>query len=64
MILDFEGVTLVGQGFIDEVFRVFATAHPQVNLKPVRLIPGVAQAMRMFAPHVTLPDTATTAASD
>ena len=66
VILDFEGVTLVGQGFIDEVFRVFATAHPQVKLKPVRLIPGVAQAMRMFAPHVTLPDTdtATTAASD
>lgn len=50
VVLDFEGVALVGQGFVDEVFRVFATAHPQVTLKPVNLNPSVAQAMKMFAP--------------
>lgn len=52
VVLDFEGVALVGQGFVDEVFRVFATANPQVTLKPVNLIPSVAQAVKMFAPWV------------
>lgn len=50
MVLDFEGVALVGQGFVDEVFRVFATANPQVTLKAVNLSSAVAQAVRMFAP--------------
>lgn len=52
VVLDFEGVALVGQGFVDEVFRVFATAHPQVTLKPVNLSPTVAQAVNLFAPWV------------
>jgi anti-sigma regulatory factor (Ser/Thr protein kinase) len=56
VVLDFAGVTLVGQGFVDEVFRVFATAHPEVRLKPVHLLPEVTQALRMFAPHVSLGD--------
>jgi DNA-binding Lrp family transcriptional regulator len=55
VVLDFEGVAMAGQGFIDEVFRVFATAQPQVRLKPIHLVPAVAQAMKMFAPHVQLP---------
>lgn len=50
VILDFEGVDLVGQAFVDEVFRVFASAHPQVALKPINLAPAVEQALRMFAP--------------
>lgn len=33
--VDFTGVDLVGQGFCDEVFRVFAASHPQVVLQPV-----------------------------
>lgn len=33
--LDFSGVEVVGQGFCDEVFRVFARAHPDVVLEPV-----------------------------
>jgi anti-sigma regulatory factor (Ser/Thr protein kinase) len=33
--LDFTGVDVVGQGFCDEVFRVFARAHPKVALEPV-----------------------------
>lgn len=33
--LDFAGVEVVGQGFCDEVFRVFAHAHPEVALEPV-----------------------------
>jgi anti-sigma regulatory factor (Ser/Thr protein kinase) len=32
--LDFEGVDDVGPSFIDEVFRVYAKAHPEVALQP------------------------------
>jgi anti-sigma regulatory factor (Ser/Thr protein kinase) len=34
--LDFEGVEDVGPSFIDEVFRVYAQAHPQVSLQPAK----------------------------
>jgi hypothetical protein len=40
--LDFSGVDVVGQGFCDEVFRVFARAHPQVVLEPVGMNDAVA----------------------
>lgn len=33
--LDFAEVPEIGQGFADEVFRVFANAHPQVQLIPI-----------------------------
>jgi anti-sigma regulatory factor (Ser/Thr protein kinase) len=33
--LDFSGVDVVGQGFCDELFRVFARAHPKLVLEPV-----------------------------
>ena len=32
VVLDFSGVQLIGQAFADEVFRVFARHHPQVEL--------------------------------
>ncbi|MCL1872679.1 MAG: DUF4325 domain-containing protein [Clostridiales bacterium] len=35
VIFDFEGVRLIGQGFADEIFRVFHNAHPEVNLSYV-----------------------------
>ena len=34
VILDFKGIELIGQAFADEVFRVFARAHPNVELVP------------------------------
>jgi anti-sigma regulatory factor (Ser/Thr protein kinase)/biotin operon repressor len=37
VILDFRGVELVGQGFLDEVFRVWARAHPETRLRPVNM---------------------------
>ena len=40
--LDFTGVEVVGQGFCDEVFRVFARAHPSVALEPVGMNDAVA----------------------
>lgn len=35
VVLDFSGVPLIGQGFADEVFRVFANAHPAISLSAV-----------------------------
>lgn len=39
--LDFHGVDLVGQGFVDELFRVWAAEHPATELIPVRASPAV-----------------------
>lgn len=32
VILDFEGVDTIGQAFADEVFRVFANRHPEIDI--------------------------------
>ena len=48
VILDFEGVQTVGQAFVDEVFRVFAAAHPHVRLKTMGLTPEVAKMLKLF----------------
>jgi anti-sigma regulatory factor (Ser/Thr protein kinase) len=36
VMLDFSGVTTVGQAFADEVFRVFRLKHPEVDLIPLK----------------------------
>jgi hypothetical protein len=41
VVLDFTGVALIGQSFADEVFRVFANAHPEVELSAVNAEPDV-----------------------
>lgn len=33
VMLDFKNITTVGQGFVDEVFRVFQNSHPQIIIK-------------------------------
>ena len=33
--LDFTGVSMVGQAFADEIFRVFQNAHPDIRIYPV-----------------------------
>lgn len=40
--LDFEGIEDVGHGFVDELFRVFARAHPEVELVATHLTPRIA----------------------
>jgi len=35
VILDFQGVATVGQGFVDEVFRVYRNIHPEVRIEYV-----------------------------
>ena len=41
VVLDFDRVISVGQGFADEVFRVFANSHPEVRLLPRNMAPAV-----------------------
>lgn len=33
--LDFQGVRTIGQGFADEIFRVFALRHPEIKIIPL-----------------------------
>ena len=46
VVLDFQGVSEIGQAFADEVFRVFRNAHPDVHLIPINCAPLV---QRMIA---------------
>lgn len=42
IVLDFSGVKAVGQGFADEVFRIWAKAHEGISLIPVNMNDAVA----------------------
>lgn len=37
IVLDFEDVPTVGQGFADEIFRVFKLQHPKIELEPINM---------------------------
>ena len=39
--LDFSGVTWMGQGFAHQLFKVYTTANPGVNLEPVNMCESV-----------------------
>ncbi len=41
VVLDFRGVKAIGQGFADEVFRIWPSSHPHVTLEPINMSPGV-----------------------
>ena len=41
--LDFTGVTTIGQAFADEIFRVYARAHPQVAISCSHATPEIQQ---------------------
>lgn len=43
VILDFAGVDSIGQAFADEVFRVFANKHPEIELQAVNMSGKVTQ---------------------
>lgn len=42
IVLDFDRVRGVGQGFADEVFRVFAQHNPRIQVEPLNMPPSVA----------------------
>jgi len=37
IILDFQGVETVGQGFADEIFRVFQNQHPEIEISAIHM---------------------------
>jgi DNA-binding MarR family transcriptional regulator len=41
IILDFKGVRSIGQGFADEVFRVFQNRHPRIIIHTENLLPSI-----------------------
>ena len=41
--LDFTGISEIGQAFADEMFRVYASAHPHIRITPLHAAPAVAQ---------------------
>jgi anti-sigma regulatory factor (Ser/Thr protein kinase)/biotin operon repressor len=43
VLFDFEGVESIGQAFADEIFRVFARSHPELELVPINATPQVQQ---------------------
>ncbi|MBT2516663.1 helix-turn-helix domain-containing protein [Streptomyces sp. ISL-90] len=49
--LDFQGVDVVGQGFIDEVFRVWAGENPGTELLPTRMNDAVEFMVRRGLPR-------------
>lgn len=46
VMLDFAGVDSVGQAFADEIFRVFANAHPEVELVAIHAVAEIQQMIR------------------
>jgi hypothetical protein len=36
VILDFKGISEIGQAFADEIFRVFQKSHPSIKMIPMR----------------------------
>jgi anti-sigma regulatory factor (Ser/Thr protein kinase) len=46
VMLDFTDVTTIGPAFADEVFRVFAREHPNVEIVPMHAVPEVQQMIR------------------
>jgi anti-sigma regulatory factor (Ser/Thr protein kinase) len=46
VVLDFDRIGSIGQGFADEIFRVFANAHPDIELMATNAVPEVRQMIR------------------
>ncbi|MGP1683225.1 MAG: STAS-like domain-containing protein, partial [Giesbergeria sp.] len=42
VVLDFKGVSEIGQAFADEIFRVYAKAHPEIIIAPMNESKAVA----------------------
>ncbi len=46
VILDFEGIETIGQGFADQIFRVYRKEHPNVHILAARCKPAVLGTIR------------------
>jgi hypothetical protein len=50
-VLDFTDIRTVGQAFADEVFRVFARAHPGIGLIPQNANEQITRMIRRATSH-------------
>ena len=41
IILDFRGIKAIGQGFADEIFRVWRNTHPDIDIISKNTIPDI-----------------------
>jgi anti-sigma regulatory factor (Ser/Thr protein kinase) len=51
VLVDLRGVQEVGQGFVDEVFRVWPSQHPGVTVRPVNMVGPVEAMVRRGLPR-------------
>jgi hypothetical protein len=51
VVVDFRGVQEVGQGFVDEVFRVWPSQHPEVTVRPANMVGPVEAMVRRGLPR-------------
>jgi anti-sigma regulatory factor (Ser/Thr protein kinase) len=51
VLLNFDGVEMIGQAFADEVFRVFPDAHPHIALYAIHVNTPVRHMIRRVAQH-------------
>lgn len=54
--VDFAGVTDVGQGFVDELLRVWPTAHPDKTVIPISMNPAVQFMIERGLSRIQQPD--------
>jgi hypothetical protein len=47
-VVDFSGIDEVGQGFVDELFRVWARDHPETRLVPINMSSVVERVVRRY----------------
>lgn len=57
VILDFDGVSRIGQAFADQVFRVFVLDHPEVQLRWFNANPEVTRMIRRAVAELGRMDT-------
>lgn len=51
--LDFKDIPTIGQAFADEIFRVYAKAHPEIKLSYSNCVPEVERMIRRALAHVS-----------
>ena len=51
VMLDFDGVDSIGQAFADEIFRVFALQHPEIELVQINANPTVKKMIQRALTH-------------
>lgn len=54
--VDFTGVIDAGQGFVDELLRVWSTAHPGKTVMPTNMNEAVEFMIRRGLPHIDQTD--------